>query len=79
VVNATCEVTREHCRRSGGGVWFGNYREFEAVIDRLLADAALRDTLGHNGRRYVERHYRWPVLIRRYGDFLTQVAARRHA
>ena len=39
VVNATCDPTREHCERSGGGLWFGTYREFEAVLDRLLADA----------------------------------------
>ena len=26
VVNATCDPTREHCERSGGGLWFGSYR-----------------------------------------------------
>ena len=79
VVNATCEPTREHCERSGGGLWFGGYPEFEAVIDRLVADADLRRRLGQNGRHYVERHYRWSVLIRRYADFLTSVADRRSA
>jgi glycosyltransferase involved in cell wall biosynthesis len=42
VVNATCDPTREHCERSGGGLWFGSYREFEAVLDRLCGDARLR-------------------------------------
>jgi glycosyltransferase involved in cell wall biosynthesis len=80
VVNATCAPTREHCERSGGGLWFGSYREFEAVMDRLLGDAPLRKVLGDRGRAYVDRHYRWPVLIRRYARFLTEVAARgRHA
>lgn len=76
VVNARCGPTREHCVRSGGGLWFGSYREFEAVLDRLVADPALRSDLGARGRRYVERHYRWPVLIERYARFLTEVAAR---
>jgi glycosyltransferase involved in cell wall biosynthesis len=76
VVNARCGPTREHCERSGGGVWFGSYLELEAVLDRLVADRALRRELGTRGRRYVERYYRWPVLIERYARFLEEVAAR---
>ena len=51
MVNATCDPTREHCERSGGGLWFGSFREFEAVLDRLCADAALRALLGRPGPR----------------------------
>jgi glycosyltransferase involved in cell wall biosynthesis len=76
VVNATCAPTREHATRSGGGLWFGNYREFEAVMDRLLGDAELRAALGRRGRAYVDAHYQWPVLIRRYQQFLEEVVAR---
>jgi glycosyltransferase involved in cell wall biosynthesis len=76
VVNATCDPTREHCERSGGGLWFGSYREFEVIVDRLLADAPLRRRLGERGRAYVDEHYQWPVLIRRYAGFLTEVAER---
>lgn len=76
VVNARCGATREHCERSGGGLWFGSYREFEVVLDRLLADRQLRRILGSRGRAYVDRHYRWPVLIERYARFLGEVAAR---
>ena len=76
VVNARCAATREHCERSGGGLWFGSYLEFEAVLDRLVADAELRRHLGRQGRRYVERHYRWPVLIERYARFLEEVVRR---
>jgi glycosyltransferase involved in cell wall biosynthesis len=76
MVNATCDPTREHCERSGGGLWFGSYREFEAVMDRLLADAGLRTLLGTRGHAYVERYYQWPTLIRRYAAFLTSVRRR---
>jgi len=51
-------------------------REFEAALDRLVGDAALRAVLGDAGRAYVDRFYRWPVLIARYADFLTSVVAR---
>jgi glycosyltransferase involved in cell wall biosynthesis len=76
VVNGACGPTREHCERSGGGLWFTSYREFEAALDRLVGDPALRTMLGDAGRAYVDRFYRWPVLIERYADFLTSVVAR---
>jgi glycosyltransferase involved in cell wall biosynthesis len=76
VVNGTCGPTREHCERSGGGLWFTSYPEFEAVIDRLVNDDALRVTLGERGRAYVDRYYQWPVLIGRYAEFLTSVVER---
>jgi glycosyltransferase involved in cell wall biosynthesis len=76
MVNATCDPTREHCERSGGGFWFGSYRQFEVVLDRLLADARLRALLGARGHAYVERYYQWPALIGRYARFLTAVCRR---
>jgi glycosyltransferase involved in cell wall biosynthesis len=79
LVNGTCGPTREHCERSGGGLWFTSYPEFEATLDRLLEDSTLRSTLGENGRAYVDRFYQWPVLIARYADFLTGVVERGRA
>jgi glycosyltransferase involved in cell wall biosynthesis len=75
-VNGACGPTREHCEQSGGGLWFTSYPEFEAVLDRLLADAELRALLGARGRIYVDTHYKWPVLIERYARFLDSVVAR---
>ena len=76
LVNGTCGPTREHCERSGGGLWFPSYPEFEATLDRLVGDPRLRAALGDNGRAYVDRYYRWPVLIERYATFLESVVAR---
>jgi glycosyltransferase involved in cell wall biosynthesis len=76
VVNALCEPTRDHCAHSGGGLWFGSYRQFEVVIDRLCADAPLRGWLGANGRAYVQEHYQWPALTARYARFLESVVER---
>jgi glycosyltransferase involved in cell wall biosynthesis len=76
VVNGTCGPTREHCEQSGGGLWFTSYPEFEAVVDRLVADGDLRSRLGERGRAYVETHFEWPVLISRYAAFLDTVVAR---
>jgi glycosyltransferase involved in cell wall biosynthesis len=79
MVNATCDPTREHCERSGGGLWFGSYREFETVLERLCADGELRTLLGDRGHDYVQRYYQWPNLIRRYAGFLTTVRRRHDA
>jgi glycosyltransferase involved in cell wall biosynthesis len=76
VANAACEATNEHCRRSGGGLVFGGYGEFEVVIDALSADDALRAELAARGRSYVDRHFRWPVIVDRYARFVEQVVDR---
>ena len=79
VVNALCEPTRDHCADSAGGMWFGSYRQFEVVLDRLMADEDLRRWLGANGKAYVQEHYRWPVLVPRYARFLASVVDRGRA
>ena len=76
VVNGTCAVTVEHCTRSGGGVWFSSYYEFEACLDTLLASETTRRLLARRGREYVEANYRWPVLIEKFQAFYTGVAER---
>jgi glycosyltransferase involved in cell wall biosynthesis len=76
LVNASCAATMEHCRHSGGGLWFDSYRSFEVTVERLVADEGLRHTLGIAGRRYTERYFGWPAIIDRYAHFLEGVIAR---
>jgi hypothetical protein len=47
------------------------------VIGRLTGDTALHETMRQNGFRYVERTYRWPVVMARYGAFLEEFVGRR--
>lgn len=70
VVNARCDVTVEHARRSGGGLPFRGYGEFEAIVDRLVAEPSLAAGMGAAGRHYVGRHFAWPHLLDRYETFL---------
>jgi glycosyltransferase involved in cell wall biosynthesis len=76
LVNASCAATMEHCRRSGGGLWFESFRTFEVTVERLVDDDRLRRTLGEAGHRYTQRYYRWSSIIDRYTRFLGGVAAR---
>ncbi|MCL4413523.1 MAG: glycosyltransferase family 4 protein [Actinobacteria bacterium] len=74
VVNGRCAATREHCERSGGGLWFSSYPELEVVLDRIAANASLRAALAEAGRRYVQANYTWPVIIDRYASFVERLA-----
>jgi len=76
LVNAACAATTEHCARSAGGLWFSDFADFEAVLDRLSADADLGARMGYAGRAYVDRLFLWPSLIRRYRRFLERAVRR---
>jgi len=78
LVNAGCAATVEHCRRSGGGIAFDGYGEFEVAVDRLVSEAAFGRELGERGRAYVDARFRWPHLIDRYAAFVESVVARGH-
>ncbi len=73
MVNAACEATREHCRRSGGGLWFSGYASFEGILERLVYDRALRAELARQGHAYAGRHFSWPSVMARYRRFLAQI------
>lgn len=79
LVNGRCEVTREHCQQSGGGLWFDGYAAFEVAVDRLAGDAALRHRLGRRGRAFGDARFRWPAVIDRYRRLATAVVGRRVA
>ncbi len=74
LVNGACAVTREHCRRSGGGLWFEGYAQFEAALDLLTGSRDLRDGMAACGSAYVADRYTWPCVIERYASFLETVA-----
>jgi glycosyltransferase involved in cell wall biosynthesis len=60
------EPLKDHCRKSNGGLWYSNYKEFEATTDLLLKDEKLRKIMGENGRSYVIKNYSWKNVINKY-------------
>lgn len=76
LVSARCAVNLDHCRKSGGGLWFQVYPEFEEALLTLLEDDSLRRALGEAGRAYVLREYNWSAIDRKFQDALRQFAAR---
>ncbi|HEY1739206.1 MAG TPA: glycosyltransferase family 4 protein [Acidimicrobiia bacterium] len=76
IVNGAAPVTRDHCVRSGGGLWFDDYATFEAALTRITTDERLARCLGRAGKAYVGGQYSWPVVIERYVSFLERVCER---
>lgn len=66
MVNGRCLVLKNQCRLSHAGLYYHNFEEFAAVLGRLEADAELRKQLGCNGRKFVQRHYDWSIIIAKY-------------
>ena len=77
LVNASCKVLQGQVRRADGGLYYASGREFVAMLDYLLRDDAARRALGTQGRAYVDREYRWPIVIARTQALLEAVAAAR--
>ena len=66
LVNAWSAVLRWQCRRSGGGLWFRNYAEFEEALLFLLEHADARRRMGEAGRAFVLREYAWDRVLQRF-------------
>ena len=80
LVNGRCDVLAGQARRSGGGLPYRGYAEFEAAVDLLMGDADLRATLGERGRAYVESRDRWDDVLTRVEQlFATAIHLPRHA
>jgi glycosyltransferase involved in cell wall biosynthesis len=75
IVQGRSDVLRGMARRSGGGLPYVGFRQFEAAVDAVTADASLRTRLGRAGRSFVETHYDWPVVLRVYESLLDRTVA----
>lgn len=49
-------------------------RDFAEQVLRVLDDRSFRDRLAENGRRTVEKYYRWEELGRKLSDYICSVA-----
>jgi len=73
LVNARSDVLVEHCLRSNAGLFYANRDEFVECLKLLIGDARLRAAMGHNGRDYVRRNYRWDVVLGKYERMFAKV------
>jgi glycosyltransferase involved in cell wall biosynthesis len=71
LVNARSAVLVGQCRRSGGGVWYGNYAEFAAALD--LLEAGTRRQLGRQGQEHFTIAYNWEQAVDTFVELLSSV------
>lgn len=74
LVQANCEVVKEHCRISNGGLYYQNYLEFEGCVNYLLEHEEICGVMGENGRAYVDEYYAWDAIVGRLSSMIEQVA-----
>jgi len=75
LVSARSAVLRDHCARSGGGLWYADADEFREALDLLAGRGALRESIARAGRRYVEDGFRWESVMERYRALVDRAAA----
>lgn len=75
LVHADCDVTREHCQASNGGLYFANYPEFAATLTYLLTHPQEAAIIGQQGLQYVQTHFAWEVVLDKYEQVIQQVCA----
>lgn len=71
-------VLRGHCTSSNAGLYYHTYPEFAASLNLLLQKPALRQTMGQNGKTYVEQNYLWAEVIQKYKRFIAGVVENSH-
>lgn len=70
LVNGRCQVLKQQCRSSQGGLYYHSYDEFALTLARLLRDPELRRRLGQQGKQFVNRQYRWEIILAKYRAIL---------
>ena len=63
----------DHCRRANAGLYYANREEFVGALRAIMTNSRLREALGRNGRKYVQQHYRWDVVLARFEKLVTRV------
>lgn len=73
LVSGHCPVLKGHCEKSNGGLYFYSAEDFCLCLDFLHKNPALREAMGKNGAEYVDKHYRWDVIIEKITRFIDDI------
>ena len=76
LVNGRCKVLRGQMVRANGGLYYDHPEEFAETLRFLVAHPDTASRLGRQGLEYVERNYRWPIVMQRIEEFLHQTVSK---
>lgn len=74
LVTEKCDVLKGHCVRSNAGLYFADYPEFAATLNYLLTHEQEYQIMCENGKKYVNEHYQWDVIVRKFCRLIEAVA-----
>lgn len=74
LVNEDCEVIKNHCLLSNGGLYYHGYFEFEGCVNYLLEHPDICKKMGINGKKYVDENYRWNIIIDKLAKLIDYVS-----
>jgi glycosyltransferase involved in cell wall biosynthesis len=66
LVHDGCAVTRDHCQRANGGLYFADYNEFAACLTYLWEHPHIRERMGALGKRYVRENFTEERVLARF-------------
>lgn len=66
IVNGRSPVLREHCRASGGGLWYDSPDELVEGLELVTADPGLASGMAAAGAAYVRETFSWPAVRERF-------------
>lgn len=73
IVNGKCQVLKGHCHKSGGGLYYDGYCEFEGILRWMLDHPRQWEEMGRNARVYIDKYYQWDVIIDHMTGFLNGI------
>ena len=76
LVNGRCEVLRQQCRRSNGGLHYNTYDEFALALQTLLENPIMRHAIGRQGSRFANNTYDWDIIVAKYQAIFETLAGR---
>jgi glycosyltransferase involved in cell wall biosynthesis len=76
LVNEHCGVLKGHCVKSNAGLYYKGYFEFEGVLNYLLTHDKEYAVMANNAKNYVERYYRWDVIMEIFDKAINLVLQR---
>jgi glycosyltransferase involved in cell wall biosynthesis len=73
LVSGHCDVTKNFCIESNGGLYYNDYDEFYYCVEYLLENKQIADTMGENGHKYVMSSFTNDIITKKYLRFIEDV------
>ena len=73
MVNAHCAVLKAHILESEGGHFYDSFQSFQLHLKKLLENEIRRNTVGVNGKKYVQANYSWEAILSKYASAISDI------